>query len=120
EQRLYELRFPLHHDEAIRRESKKHDLDPAWVAAEIRAESIFDPQARSPANARGLMQVLPSTGLEEARRLGIPWHGVETLYDPEANIAIGTAYLRKMLDRYGGKPYFAMAGYNAGTSPLKR
>ena len=120
EQRLYALRFPLHHGEAIRRESAKHDLDPAWVAAEIRAESVFDPKARSGANARGLMQVLPSTGLAEARRLGIPWNGVETLYDPEANIAIGTAYLRKMLDRSGGKPYFAMAGYNAGPSPLKR
>lgn len=120
EQRLYKLRFPLHHDAAIRREAAKQDLDPAWVAAEIRAESVFDPNARSPANARGLMQVLPSTGLEEARRLGIPWNGVETLYDPEANIAIGTAYLRKMLDRYGGKPYFAIAGYNAGPSPLKR
>jgi soluble lytic murein transglycosylase len=120
EQRLYELRFPLHHDAAIRREAAKHDLDPAWVAAEIRAESVFDPNARSQANARGLMQVLPSTGLEEARRLGIPWNGVETLYDAEANIAIGTAYLRKMLDRYGGKPYFAIAGYNAGPTPLQR
>ena len=66
------------------------------------------------------MQVVPATGLEEARRLGIPWHGVETLYQPEANIAIGTAYLRKMLDRYGGKPYFAIAGYNAGPTPLQR
>lgn len=120
EQRLYTLRFPLHHDAAIRREAKKNQLDPAWVAAEIRAESVFDPRARSPANARGLMQVVPETGLEEARRLGIPWHGVETLYDPEANIAIGTAYLRKLLDRYGGKPYFAMAGYNAGPGPLRR
>ena len=66
------------------------------------------------------MQVVPETGLAEARRLGIPWHGVETLYDPEANIAIGSAYLRQMLDKYGGKPYFAMAGYNAGPTPLRR
>ena len=120
EQRLYELRFPLHHADTIRREAAKNGLDPAWVAAEIRAESVFDPNARSPANARGLMQVVPSTGAEEARRLGLPWHGAETLYEPDINIAIGTAYLRKMLDRYGGEPYFAIAGYNAGQRPLLR
>jgi soluble lytic murein transglycosylase len=120
EKRLYKLRFPLHHQDTIRREAAKQDLDPAWVAAEIRAESIFDPNVRSPANARGLMQVVPATGLEEARRLGIPWHGVDTLYDPDVNIAIGTAYLRKVLDRYGSKPYFAIAGYNAGPTPLQR
>jgi soluble lytic murein transglycosylase len=120
EQRLYELRFPLHHADTIRREAAKNGIDPAWVAAEIRAESVFDPRARSPANARGLMQVLPSTGAEEARRLGLPWNGVESLYDPDTNIAIGTAYLRKMLDRYGGEPYFAIAGYNAGPRPLQR
>jgi soluble lytic murein transglycosylase len=120
EKRLYALRFPLHHADTIRREAAKNGLDPAWVAAEIRAESVFDPNARSPANARGLMQVVPATGAEEARRLGLPWHGAETLYDPDTNIAIGTAYLRKMLDRYGGEPYFAIAGYNAGQTPLLR
>ncbi|WP_373926238.1 transglycosylase SLT domain-containing protein, partial [Enterobacter hormaechei] len=54
EQRLYDLRFPLHHDATIRRESARNAIDPAWVAAEIRAESIFTPRARSPANAMGL------------------------------------------------------------------
>ncbi len=61
EQRLYELRFPLHHGDTIRREAARHAIDPAWVAAEIRAESIFNPKARSGANAMGLMQVLPGT-----------------------------------------------------------
>src|SRR5690606_28052126 len=113
ERRLYTLRFPLHHDENIRREAARHDIDPAWVAAEIRAESVFDPNARSSANARGLMQVVPATGAAEARRLGLPWRGADSLYDAETNIALGTAYLRKVLDRFGGKPYFAIAGYNA-------
>src|SRR3546814_1269767 len=62
EKRWYEIRFPIHHEATIRRAAAKHRLDPAWVAAEIRAESIFNPRARSSANARGLMQVLPSTG----------------------------------------------------------
>jgi soluble lytic murein transglycosylase len=120
ERRLYELRFPLHHDATIRREAAKNRLDPAWVAAEIRAESVFDPDARSGANAMGLMQVLPGTGMEVARRLGLPWGGAQSLYDPDTNIVLGTAYLRQMLDKYGGKPYFAIAGYNAGPAPLQR
>jgi soluble lytic murein transglycosylase len=120
ERRLYALRFPLHHDATIRREAAKNGLDPAWVAAEIRAESVFDPDARSGANAMGLMQVLPGTGMEVARRLGLPWGGAQSLYDPDTNIVLGTAYLRQMLDKYGGKPYFAIAGYNAGPAPLQR
>src|SRR5690606_14388903 len=91
-----------------------------WVAAEIRAESVFDPNARSGANARGLMQGVPATGAAEARRLGLPWRGADSLYAADTNIALGTAYLRKVLERYGGKPYFAIAGSDAGPSPLQR
>ncbi|WP_132998778.1 lytic transglycosylase domain-containing protein [Luteimonas arsenica] len=119
ELRLYTLRFPLHHDALIRRESARNNLDPAWVAAEIRAESTFNPRARSPANARGLMQVLPDTGAGVARRLGIPWSGAESLYDPATNVRIGTAYLREMKDKYT-LPYVAIAAYNAGPTPTAR
>ena len=120
EQRLYLLRFPLHHDATIRRESAKNRLDPAWVAAEIRAESVFDPNARSSADARGLMQVLPATGAGVAAKIGLPWTGGDSLYDADTNIAIGTAYLRQLMDKYGGKPYQVIAGYNAGPAPLGR
>jgi soluble lytic murein transglycosylase len=120
ELRLYQLRFPLHHDATIRREAAKNRIDPGWVAAEIRAESVFNPRARSGANAMGLMQVLPGTGSAVARRIGVPWGGAESLYDPDTNIILGTAYLRQMLDQYGGQPYFAIAGYNAGPAPLSR
>jgi len=119
EQRLYELRFPLHHGDTIRREAAKHAIDPAWVAAEIRAESIFNPKARSGANAMGLMQVLPGTGAGVAKRLGIPYAGASSLYDSDTNIAIGTAYLREMEDKYG-VPYVAIAAYNAGPAPTAR
>lgn len=119
EQRMYALRFPLHHDATIRREAAKNGLDPAWVAAEIRAESTFNPNARSGANAMGLMQVVPATGMAVARRIGLPWNGASTLYDPDANIAIGTAYLRQLYDKYG-PPYQVLAGYNAGPAPLAR
>ncbi|MDQ3159877.1 MAG: lytic transglycosylase domain-containing protein [Pseudomonadota bacterium] len=118
--RLYRLRFPLHHDSSIRREAARNNLDPAWIAAEIRAESVFDPNARSSADARGLMQVLPGTGAMVAAKIGMPWKGGESLYDADTNIVLGTAYLRQLMDKYGGKPYQVMAGYNAGPAPLNR
>jgi len=119
EQRLYELRFPLHHGETIRREAARNAIDPAWVAAEIRAESIFNPKARSGANAMGLMQVLPSTGAATAKSLGLPWGGANSLYDSDTNIMLGTAYLRQMENKYG-TPYVAIAAYNAGPAPTAR
>ncbi|MDO4708372.1 MAG: transglycosylase SLT domain-containing protein [Pseudomonadota bacterium] len=119
ELRLYALRFPLAYREVIEREAKKHALDPAWIAAEIRAESLFDAQARSQANAIGLMQVLPATGEATATRAAIPWQGVQTLYQPETNIAIGTAYLREMKNRWPHLPA-AIAAYNAGPTPTAR
>ncbi|WP_024869877.1 transglycosylase SLT domain-containing protein [Pseudoxanthomonas suwonensis] len=119
EQRLYELRFPLHHDADIRAAAKRNSLDPAWIAAEIRAESIFTPTARSSANARGLMQLLPSTAAAVARRTGLPYSGADSLYDSSVNIALGSAYLREMEDKYGAT-YQAIAAYNAGPTPTAR
>ncbi|NYZ61505.1 lytic transglycosylase domain-containing protein [Luteimonas deserti] len=119
ETRLYSLRFPLTSQPLIERESRRHGLDPAWVAAEIRAESTFNPNARSPADARGLMQVMPATGAAVARRLGMTWSGPDSLFDPATNVAIGTAYLREKKDMYG-LPYVAIAAYNAGPTPTGR
>ena len=119
EARLYGLRFPLHHDATIRREAARQNIDPTWVAAEIRAESVFNPRARSGADARGLMQVIPPTGAGLAKQLGLPWSGGESLYDPDLNIALGTAYLRQLEDKYGAT-FVAIAAYNAGPAPVAR
>jgi len=67
-----------------------------------------------------LMQLLPSTGARLARALGIAWGGAETLYQPLTNIAIGSAYLRQMLDRFNGRTYLAIGAYNAGSAPVER
>jgi soluble lytic murein transglycosylase len=121
ELQLYQLRFPLHHDATIRREAARNALDPAWIAAEIRAESVFNPNARSPANAMGLMQVLPATGAGVAKRIGLAGYGgAASLYDADTNISIGTAYLRQLMDKYAGQPYVTIAAYNAGPSPTAR
>ncbi|MCD8456207.1 lytic transglycosylase domain-containing protein [Xylella taiwanensis] len=120
ELRMYDLRFPVRHDATINREAAKHGLDPAWIAAEIRAESVFNPRARSPANARGLMQVLPSTAASVAKRIGLTDYGnADNLYDADTNIAIGSAYLRQLLDQYN-HPYLTIAAYNAGPGSVQR
>ena len=118
--RQYRLRFPLHHENVLRRESRKNAIDPAWVAAQTRAESAFMPRARSPANALGLMQLLPSTAAMTAKRLGLPYSGPASLYDPEFNMTLGIAHLRHEVDQHGGIAYQAIAAYNAGPAPVMR
>jgi soluble lytic murein transglycosylase len=118
--RHYALRFPLPHATTVRAEAKKYGLDPGWVAALIRAESAWQADARSHANARGLMQLLPATARDEAKKRGIAWHGEASLYRPPVNLALGTAHLDSMLTRHGGHPYLATAAYNAGPTPVAR
>ena len=118
--RFNSLGFPLHHADDIRQRARENRLDPAWIAAEMRAESVFDPRARSSADARGLMQIQPATGAGVAARLGVPWRGGDSLYDPTTSVQLGAAYLRQLLDRYDGLPYLAIAAYNAGPAPVNR
>lgn len=120
DQRYYSLRFPFAHRNDLRKQAGKHDLDEAWVAALIRAESAWQPRARSHADARGLMQLLPSTGAAMAINQGLTWSGGDMLFDPRTNIALGTAYLAAMLARHGEQPYLATAAYNAGPAPIGR
>lgn len=120
ELRYYRLRFPLSYPSTVREQAELHRLDPALVAAVTRAESAWMPAARSPADARGLMQVLPATAAGVARRHSIDYTGPDALYRPATNIRLGTAYMREMLDRHGDRPYFAIAAYNAGPAPVGR
>ena len=118
--RYYPLRFPLAHREQIEAEAAKYGLDPAWIAALIRAESAWAPDARSHANARGLMQLLPSTAQQEARKRGLRDPGAAGLFDPVSNIRIGIAHLASMLEKHAGRPALATAAYNAGATPVAR
>ncbi len=116
----YALRFPLPHEAHLRREAKKYGLDPAWIAALIRAESAWLADARSHANARGLMQLLPGTARMEAKKRGLAYPGDAGLYQPRENLALGIAHLATMLAQHGGQPYLATAAYNAGPAPISR
>jgi soluble lytic murein transglycosylase len=89
-------------------------VPPALTLALIRQESSFDPGALSPAGARGLMQLMPATAETVARRIGVPVSLAGLTTQTSYNMQLGTAYLRELLDRYGGALPLALAAYNAG------
>ena len=120
ELKLYEQRFPLAREPQIRRESHATGLDPAWTYAIIRAESAWVEDARSGANAMGLMQLLPGTAAQLAKTENIAYHRAEDLFIPDMNIALGTRYLSQMAEKYNGAPWLASAAYNAGPAPVAR
>lgn len=106
--------YPLEHGAAIRAAARKNHVDPALVAAVIYVESGFDEHARSAQGAVGLMQVLPATAQEIARRTGGSAFNTGDLEDPKVNVRYGTYYLRAVLDQFDGDTLSAVAAYNAG------
>ncbi len=113
------LLAPLPQEAAIRDMARLAGLDRTLVAAIALQESGLNPIAVSSAGARGLLQVLPSTGAEVARRIGVAGFRPEKLFDPEINLRLGCAYFREILDRVGSVPV-ALAAYNAGPSRAVR
>jgi soluble lytic murein transglycosylase-like protein len=95
----------------VRDLAPQYRLNPDLVLAVVEAESNFNPQALSPKNAQGLMQLIPAT----AQRFG-----VKNVWDPEQNLRGGMAYLRWLLDHFSGDIKLALAGYNAGEQAVRR
>ena len=114
----WDIFYPLRWWSNIKQESSRHGLDPYFIAGLIRQETVFDPKARSRANALGLMQLLPSTGQSVARRSGASITSND-LFNPTLNIQLGTAYVKEMLDRFGRFEYVA-AAYNGGPTRVSR
>jgi len=111
---VYEpIRLNVRYEPIIRSAAERHNVSPVLVAAVARVESDFDPFSLSHKNARGVMQVIPATGA----RFGV---SAEDLFDPERNIAAGTAYLAWLLDRYRGDVDLALAAYNAGEGAVDK
>lgn len=115
-QSFWQLLFPLPYQKDLVRCARQRNLDPYMVAALIRQESEFNPQALSRAHAYGLTQVVPSTGRALARRAGVRRFSNRALFQPSLNLKLGTYYLRSLLDQWGGKWEQTLASYNAGKS----
>jgi len=113
---FWQLLFPLPYEKDLTRNAKQQNLDPYMVAALIRQESEFDPQALSAKHAYGLTQVEPATGRALARRAGVRKFSNRSLFQPAINLKLGTYYLRELLDQWGGKWEETLASYNAGKS----
>ena len=116
----WRLLFPQPYWPDLVADSQRNGLDPYLVASLIRQESEFNAGAVSPANAYGLMQLLPSVGKAAAKKNGIKKFDTRSLLNPSINLELGTTNLREVLDRFGGQPEYALAAYNAGDTPIRR
>ncbi len=107
-------RFPMPFQDAVVKRARDINLDPAYVYGLIRQESRFIMDARSGVGASGLMQVMPATARWTAKKIGLTSFTPDQLNDRETNIAIGTGYLKLVLDDFSGSMPMAAAAYNAG------
>ncbi len=114
------LVYPLYFQDLVTAQAAIQQIDPALVFALMRQESLFEPAANSGADARGLMQIIPSTGADIAERTGLAGYTAESLWLPYLNVQMGTWYIRQMLDFVGGNQFAALAAYNAGPGRVDR
>jgi soluble lytic murein transglycosylase len=111
---FWSLLYPKTFWDYITPHATRHGLSPYLVLSLIRQESAFDPRAYSHAGARGLMQLLPSTARIVARQTSGRRFSLHMLFEPQANIQLGTYYFSHQLQQFDHNPVFALAAYNAG------
>jgi soluble lytic murein transglycosylase len=118
-QEILQVIFPVDFWPLLQKYSRQRGLDPYLVAALVAQESNFDPVVKSHANAYGLMQILPSTGRQYARKLGVRPFSTRRLTEAETNVKLGTQIFADSIRKFGGV-HFALAAYNAGDSRVAR
>jgi len=114
------LRYPRPYLDAVSQAGKLAQLPQDWILAVMRQESLFRKDAVSRADARGVMQLVPSTAAAIARRWHLSAPGRDGLLDPAIAVPLGAAYLRELLDRYGEQLALSLAAYNAGPAAIGR
>ncbi len=114
--RLY---YPLAFEDAIRAAARSSGVPTPLLFGIVRKESAFDLTATSHAGARGLMQLMPATGREVARKLGLPYSSTR-LEEPAYNVRLGAAYFRQVMEMFDDRTELALAGYNGGPYRVKR
>jgi peptidoglycan lytic transglycosylase len=114
------LRYPLPWQNDFTQLASAAQISTNWAYGIARSESLFMRDIRSSAGAIGLMQLMPATGRRVARENKLPYSGLDTLTNPQANIQLGTMYLSQMAERYDGNRVLATAAYNAGPHRVDR
>ncbi len=114
-----QVRFPIVYKDHVNKAAKQTSVNPLFIFAVTRQESAFMHDAKSPAGAVGLMQLLPTTAKHTAQKSGLSF-SPNDLITPEKNIALGSRYLNHLLDVFDGNRILAAAAYNAGPSRVKK
>ena len=115
-EQFWRLMFPLPFRGEVELQAQARSIDPFLVAGLIRQESEFNPNVVSYANAYGLTQIMPATGRELSRRLGMKGYNTNWLFHPDINIQLGAYYLRSLLNSLNNHWESTLASYNAGKS----
>ena len=113
------VRYPRAYWDLFSSASTRLALDPYLVLALARQESLFNPNATSSSNARGLMQLIPSTARKMASQEGIDPEAIR-LYDPALNVRLGTTYLKNLFEMFHGDEFHAVAAYNGGENAVMK
>lgn len=116
----FALLYPRPYQPELVAAARRADLPAEWVWGVLRQESLYDPRARSSANALGLLQLLPATARAVARRNGFDAPSEASLYEPQTNLKLGTTYLREQFDTFGGRFVLVLGAYNAGPNAVRR
>jgi soluble lytic murein transglycosylase len=114
------LRYPRPYADVVADASRLADVPADWIWGVMRQESLFRRDAVSRADARGLMQMLPSTAAAVARRWRLPPPLKDALFEPSTAVPLGAAYMRELLDRHAGQLALSLAAYNAGPAAVAR
>lgn len=114
------LRFPVYYADQVQDNARLHNLDPSIVFGLIRQESIFNKNAESIVGARGLMQVMPRTGMQIARDLKEKWRSNDSLFNPDVNVRYGAFYYKQLVKQFHGHFALAVAAYNAGSGRVSK
>ncbi len=114
------LRYPTVYWKDIKKQADALHIDPAFIYAIIRQESMFNPKAASPVGAQGLMQLMPGTAEMMQVKSGLPAEAKQKLTNPTINIQLGSLYLSTLLSHNNNNPALAAAAYNAGPGRVKQ
>jgi len=118
-EKMHRFWYPLAFRKEVEEASRKNGIDPMVALSVMREESRFDPDARSVAGARGLMQLMPRTAYRLDRKVNVGIGSESEINDVGTNIRLGVYYLKSLFDEFGSLPH-VIAAYNAGETAVKR